>query len=873
MATQAPPSLVLAAPWPPAKSDIARHVAEILLPALRARFDVIPVGAEADTTGPLAIAAAATAMAAQPNAALLAHVGNEARQNDAALAALAQRPGVVVMHDIVLHHAWYDACLRADRFDDYLASVRQHGGAALAEQALLARHHSAPVHRLARSLPLFEPFLRNASGVVVHSQMAFDAVTQRGPWLVRRLDLPTPMPASAATVLAHRQAQAQALQPGEPLRLILFGYLGPNRCLPQILDALATLRAQGVPVSLDIYGQLADPAATQQAVVQAGLAQQVTLHGFVSNAALDEALQHAHLACNFRTPTMGEASGSQLRLYAAGLPALVCRTGWYAEQPASAVLHVEPGQEATGLVAAVQRLRAAPAELAAMAQAGLQHLQQRHDPAHYVAQLADFLAECAHTAPAHRLARHYVGLAAQANAALQLPITPAMAQQVAELSGLVPHATPPNAPAQAQAQTTPMGQWPTHPPSHLHAALHHASQAAAPAPSHTKGHPMPEPSSTFAASAEPHRSATSPDLAALATRAQPRTALPSSLQHPWLDKLGIARGLLKVWNFFSREWREPIALTHRILSTHELVVADMRHLRNQLAQVRAEARQQTLMARAELVALEEQLAQLSARLQPGTTAAPTGVASAQPSTLEDNFLQAVADHFRGDPAQLRARLAVHLPAVAEALARVPGPAPALGNAASTPQVLDLGCGRGEWLALLQEAGHAAQGIDLSVDCVSACQAQGLNARLGDALRVLQQTPANSVAVVTAFHLVEHLPLAGQIALFNEARRVLAPGGLLLAETPNPENLGVISRNFWYDPTHQRPVPAEMLRLLAKDAGFTQIDTQPLQPPPVPSLEVEQYPPRLRHMLFCGEDTVVRAVKTSAEIRENPVVSL
>lgn len=821
------PDLLLASPWQPHRSEIARHVIDVLLPQLAAHFNVRPVGTDDSASDYPWVLPIEAALQRYPDAQLLAHIGNGALQNDAAIAALAHRSGVVVLHDTVLHHAWYDACLRTGRFDDYLASVRQYGGAVFAEQAELARHHAAPVHRLSRSLPLFEPMLRNASGVVVHSQMALETVSSRGPWLVRRLELPAHMPDSPAAVLSHRQAQVRALELGGPLKIIVFGYLGANRCLRQIVDAAAALKAQSMPFTLDIFGRLDDLAGTQQAIANANLSHQVCLHGYVPEDVLEAALQHSHLAINFRSPTMGEASSSQLRLYASGLPAVVCRTGWYAEQPASAVVHVEPGHEAAGLVAAVKRLRDAPGELIAMAEAGLKHLSQRHDPASYAAQLTEFMAESTQAELAYQRARSYIGCVATANAALQLPVTNSMAQGVAQLSAL-----PGDAPD-------------------LWAAMGHASRVAAPAaPPHQRGLPMSEQTNSFApGGAGSTRSCanTSQDLEALAARTQPRTALPSRMQHPWLDKLGVARWLLKAWNFVSREWREPMVIAHRILARHDAAGP-------QYTQLRAELRQQNLMLRAELVALEEQLAQLDARWQANPdTPRPRSTEPSSVSEQEHNFLQAVAQHFRGDPVQLRTRLSAHLPEVAQALARVPQP--------TVESVLDLGCGRGEWLGLVQEAGHSALGIDLSAECVATCQSQGLNVQLGDALRVLQQTPDQSVAVVTAFHLVEHLPLKGQITLFNEAWRVLAPGGLLLAETPNPENLRVISCNFWYDPTHQRPLPAEMLRVLAKSAGFTQIETALIQPPNISATEQEHYPPRLRHMLFCGEDIVIKAVKS------------
>lgn len=855
------PSLLIASPWPPEPSEIARHVAEVQLPALQQHAELQLVCAEAHTNDVhgitvhgQALKVAASVVAASSNALLIAHIGNETRQNDAALEALALRPGVVVMHDIVLHHAWYDACMRADHFEDYLASVRKYGGAELAQQALPARHHSAVVHRLARSLPLFEPFLHNALGVVVHSQMAFDAVNAHGLWPVRQLGLPAPMPKETVPLLAHRRRQVAELKSGATLRVLVFGYLGPNRCLNQIIDAMAILVSQSKAVRLDIYGRVAEVDALQQNIERAKLASHVAVHGFVSESELESAMRAAHLACNLRAPSMGEASASQLRLYAAALPALVVRTGWYSEQPEDAVLHLDPARITGDLVASIMRLLDAPEQLLAMATKGLSHLLLSHDPATYAQQLVAFANECVESGSAYMAARRYVASAAGATAALAGLPSDRAAKSIADLCGL-----PGDAPG-------------------IGRALRKSCQIAAePMPQSGQGR-WPGFSTTMPIDQMPYvetgsdrlpRHAISPDpsLTELARRAHPRSALPTSLQGGLLGKLGLSAWLLKLWNYASRDWREPAELTHRLLARLDPAVAELQHraqqhaIDMQKAQARiAQAQQQTLMLRADLIAAEEKMAEFMARMQQLHPGAPMPLAGPPPmQAAEHDFLESVASHFRGDPGALKARLSIHIPAVEEAIANSSTGTRGEQHGPDAT-LLDLGCGRGEWLELVRDAGYSAMGLDLSPECVLACQERGLNVQLADALSVLKQMPDSSLLVVTAFHLVEHLPLGAQIALFKESHRVLKAGGLLLVETPNPENLVVISRNFWFDPTHQRPVPAQMLVLLATMAGYTNTETQFLQPPAVPALEVEHYAPRLRHMLFCGEDTVLRAVK-------------
>jgi O-antigen chain-terminating methyltransferase len=107
----------------------------------------------------------------------------------------------------------------------------------------------------------------------------------------------------------------------------------------------------------------------------------------------------------------------------------------------------------------------------------------------------------------------------------------------------------------------------------------------------------------------------------------------------------------------------------------------------------------------------------------------------------------------------------------------------------------------------------------------------LNAELMDALTALQQLPAQSQAVVSGFHVAEHIPFDSLLILVKEARRVLLPAGLLILETPNPENLIVGTSNFYLDPTHTKPLPPLLLEFLPEFVGgYAKIKTIGLQEP-------------------------------------------
>ncbi|MEX3816360.1 methyltransferase domain-containing protein [Paraburkholderia sp. BR13439] len=141
----------------------------------------------------------------------------------------------------------------------------------------------------------------------------------------------------------------------------------------------------------------------------------------------------------------------------------------------------------------------------------------------------------------------------------------------------------------------------------------------------------------------------------------------------------------------------------------------------------------------------------------------------------------------------------------------------------THQIVDIGCGRGEWLSYVRELGHDAIGIDVSPVMVKACIAQGFDARHTDALKYLRSLPTGSVAAVTGFHIIEHLPFDYLFALVQESYRVLVEGGSVLFETPNPENILVGSHTFYHDFTHRNPITPSAITFLLKYHHFKEID--------------------------------------------------
>ncbi|TQV63983.1 MAG: methyltransferase domain-containing protein [Halothiobacillaceae bacterium] len=185
----------------------------------------------------------------------------------------------------------------------------------------------------------------------------------------------------------------------------------------------------------------------------------------------------------------------------------------------------------------------------------------------------------------------------------------------------------------------------------------------------------------------------------------------------------------------------------------------------------------------------------------------------------DAFYIAFEDACRGSEADIREGLLVYLDRVRRSAAAQGHP------------IIDIGCGRGEWLRILKDEGFMARGVDQSAAMVERATAYGLDVEQGDAVAALARLPEASVGGVTGFHIVEHLPFPVLFRLFAEVSRVLAPGGIAIFETPNPENVLVGSHTFYHDPTHRNPITPTFITFLAQYHGLAEIEIVRLHPYP------------------------------------------
>lgn len=187
--------------------------------------------------------------------------------------------------------------------------------------------------------------------------------------------------------------------------------------------------------------------------------------------------------------------------------------------------------------------------------------------------------------------------------------------------------------------------------------------------------------------------------------------------------------------------------------------------------------------------------------------------------LDDGSHPGLEDAVRGSREEIRKRVAVYLPYLREGAG--PGRLP----------ILDLGCGRGELLELLREEALPASGVDSSHAAVEQCRARGLDAAEADAFDALGKVADGSLGGLTGIHFVEHLPPALLFKLVDEARRVLHPGGVLILETPNPQNVLVGASDFYLDPTRRNPIHPRTLEYLVEAREMVRVETLMLHADP------------------------------------------
>jgi SAM-dependent methyltransferase len=297
----------------------------------------------------------------------------------------------------------------------------------------------------------------------------------------------------------------------------------------------------------------------------------------------------------------------------------------------------------------------------------------------------------------------------------------------------------------------------------------------------------------------------------VAWRNQAERMWPVSAERPIRRRPGVrgfaAYGVKKAVRPFLRWYVEPLAAEQRSYNDALLKLVDELSERADTAASREEA------ARRSLTELEERLARLERRpVASGDGPAPAQTVAAQPAAAAFPDYFAYEARMRGSTESVRERQRLYVDDFREA-------AP----------VLDVGCGRGELLGLLRDAGIDARGVDADADMVAYARGEGLDVEQADALAYLESLDDGSLGGVFAGQVVEHLPPPALLRLLELGARKLRPGGLLVAETINPLS-PLALRSYYADLTHAQPLVPETLALLARQAGFREVEKRFLNEP-------------------------------------------
>jgi glycosyltransferase involved in cell wall biosynthesis len=341
-------------PLPPSRSGIADY-SELLLPALRERVEEVVLARpgrrrpEADV--------------------FLYHVGNDPDAHGWIVDALREQPGVVVLHEFVLHHLIAGMTLGRRDAQAYFEAMEREFGVVGRLIALGVADNLLPLlwETQPERFPLAAPVLDLATGVIVHSRHVEARVREAGfdgpVWRIPHPAWPT-------------QAFEPAAVGGEPL-VGCFGNLNVNKRIPQLLEAFALMRARRPGARLLLAGSTAERFDLARRLERVDLGESLLREAYVPEERMWSLMAACDVLVNLRSPTMGETSGAAIRGLSLGKPMLVSDVGWFAELPDDAALKIPVDEFEVPTIAAALELAADHArELGAAAQ---EYVRREHD--------------------------------------------------------------------------------------------------------------------------------------------------------------------------------------------------------------------------------------------------------------------------------------------------------------------------------------------------------------------------------------------------------------------------------------------------------------------------------------------------------------
>jgi O-antigen chain-terminating methyltransferase len=231
-----------------------------------------------------------------------------------------------------------------------------------------------------------------------------------------------------------------------------------------------------------------------------------------------------------------------------------------------------------------------------------------------------------------------------------------------------------------------------------------------------------------------------------------------------------------------------------------------------------------------------------AQVRTADAPSPAPAAPASPSELAFDYGR-FAERFRGSEEYVKAGQRVYLDLFRAAV-----------------DVVDLGCGRGEFLEMMRTAGIPARGIDLSPESVATCRSKGLDAEVADLFVYLENLPDASLGGIFCSQVVEHIPPERVPELVKLCASRLRRNGVIAIETPNPECLAIFATHFYLDPTHQRPVPYPLLAFYFEEFGIGGIEVRKISPAVESMSSLKSLPDDFREAFFGGLDYAITGRK-------------
>lgn len=370
-------------PLPPVRSGIADYSVD-LLPHLAERADVRlirlpdqPVAPEVEARWPVAPFEEA-GRDAQGERLPLYQMGNN-RWHEGVMELAFRLPGVLTLHDILLHHVLLDVTLGRHDFDPYVERLtRDHGW--VGNAAALVKRWGAYGDAVVFALPAHRALLRAQRGVLVHSEWAAGVIREEDPEIrVRAIHMGIPLPPPADSVAGRRMRERFGLPLDQPV-LGSFGFQTPIKRTGAVIRALA--RPGLEKIHLLVVGEVSPAVDLEGEARRAGVAERVHVTDFLPYEDFEAAIAAVDLCLNLRYPTAGETSASLLRVLALGVPAIVSDYAQFADLPHEVALRVPLGEDEVDVLAALLRdLLARPERLRAMGEAARELVRSRHDPA------------------------------------------------------------------------------------------------------------------------------------------------------------------------------------------------------------------------------------------------------------------------------------------------------------------------------------------------------------------------------------------------------------------------------------------------------------------------------------------------------------